>query len=164
MCDHYCFPLSLLISYPVLLSQLDWLFSYGTWMMESWWVRAPALPPFCKCLYSGVRVLVSTLIYLNVRSFGLLVNSRFRSFHHLSPVFRCCKRKELPFLVPQCGDPLIISCHLLARLLIRWLLFRTVLGVWGTLKLNSIFSEVVWVFVNLIISCVLFPKLCYFST
>ena len=49
--DHYCFPLSLLISYPVLLSQLDWLFSYGTWMTEPWWVRAPALPPFCKCFY-----------------------------------------------------------------------------------------------------------------
>ena len=42
--DHYCFPLSLLISYPVLLSQLDWLFSCGTRMMEPWWVRAPALP------------------------------------------------------------------------------------------------------------------------
>ena len=73
-------------------------------MTEPWWVRAPALPPFFKCLYSGVRVLVSTLIYLNVRSFGLLVISRFRSFHHLSPVFRCCKRKELPFLVPLCSD------------------------------------------------------------
>ena len=101
--DHYCFPLSLLISYPVLLSQLDWLFSYGTWMTEHWWVHAPALPPFCKCLYSGVRVLVSTLIYLKVRSFGLLVISRFRSFHRLSPIFRCCKRKELPLWFPCVG-------------------------------------------------------------
>ena len=42
--DHY----SLLISYTVLLSQLDWLFSYGTWMTELWWVRAPALPPFAN--------------------------------------------------------------------------------------------------------------------
>ena len=100
----------------MLLSQMDWLFSYGTWMMEPWWVRAPALPPFCKCLYSGARVLVSTLIYLNVRAFGLLVISHFRSFHHLSSVFHCYKRKELCFLVPLCGDPLIISCHLLARL------------------------------------------------
>ena len=84
--DHYCFPLSLLISYAVLLSQLDWLFSY-TWMTEPWWVRAPAFPPFCKCLYSGVRVLVSTIIYLNVRSFGLLVISRFRSSIICHPYF-----------------------------------------------------------------------------
>ena len=128
------------------------------WELSEWWL----LFIFNSGLYSGVRVLVSTLIYLNVRSFGLLVISRFRSVHRLSPVFRCCKRKELPFLVPLCGDPLIISCHLLARLLIRWLLFRTVLGVWGTLKLNSIFSEVVWVFVNLTISCVLFPQIALF--
>ena len=54
-------------SYPVLLSQLDWLFSYGTWMTEPWWVRAPALPPFCKCLYGMVRVLVSALISVSKR-------------------------------------------------------------------------------------------------
>ena len=142
----------------LLLSQLDWLFSCGTWMMESWLVCALALPPLTNAFM--VQVLVSTLIYLNVRSFGLLVICLFWRFHcqRLSPVFLCCKMRELPFLVPVCGDPLIISCHLLARLLIRWLLFRTILRIWGTLKLNSIFSEVVWVFVNLIISCILFPQ------
>ena len=86
-------------------------------------------------------------------------NQSFPEFPSSVTRISLLQKEGAAFLVPLCGDPLIISCHLLARLSIRWLLFRTVLRVWGTLKLNSIFSKVVWVFVNLIISCVLYPQI-----
>ena len=63
------------VTFPAGLAFQLWCLDDGTLVgMRS------GLASFCKYLYGMVQVLVSTLIYLNVRSFGLLVISCFQSF------------------------------------------------------------------------------------